>query len=52
MPVGLILLLDRSRRLYERVRHLDRRMYVEAAVEETAHPVQSQLDRLRSAFGA
>jgi regulator of CtrA degradation len=51
LPAGLILLLDRSRRLYERVRHLDRRMYVEAAVEATPNPLQSQLDRLRSAFG-
>src|ERR1051325_4697378 len=28
MPSGLVSLLDRSERLYERVRHLDRRMYV------------------------
>ncbi len=50
LPNGLLGLLDRSEKLYERVRHLDRRMYVEIA--ETAHPVLTQFDRLRSAFGA
>src|SRR6185503_3421486 len=29
LPAELSVLLDRSERLYERVRHLDRRMYVE-----------------------
>lgn len=51
LPAGLLLLLDRSERLYERVRHLDRRMYVEVE-DETPHPVLSQLDRLKSAFGS
>lgn len=52
LPFGLLELLDRSARLYERVRHLDRRMYVEAPQEETApSPVQVQLDRLKNAFG-
>ena len=51
LPAGLLLLLDRSERLYDRVRHLDRRMYVEEASEE-GHPVLSQYDRLRTAFGA
>ncbi len=51
LPSGLLGLLDRSERLYDRVRHLDRRMYVE--VEDAApHPVLSQLDRLKSAFGS
>lgn len=50
LPTGLLGLLDRSERLYERVRHLDRRMYVE--VEASApHPVLSQLDRLKTALG-
>jgi regulator of CtrA degradation len=50
MPNGLVTLLERSERLYERVRHLDRRMYVEA--DETApHPVLSQIDRLKTALG-
>ena len=50
LPAGLLGLLDRSERLYERVRHLDRRMYVEES--EGAHPVLAQFDRLRTAFGA
>lgn len=49
LPSGLLLLLDRSERLYERVRHLDRRMYVDADIGD--HPVLAQFDRLRSAFG-
>ena len=52
LPAGLLILLDRSRRLYERVRHLDRRMYVEAVEDAAPHPVLSQLDRLKTAFGA
>jgi regulator of CtrA degradation len=52
LPAGLLHLLDRSERLYERVRHLDRRMYVEAAVDQAPHPVLSQLDRLKTALGA
>ena len=51
LPVELLALLDRSERLYERVRHLDRRMYVEADAEAVPHPVLSQQDRLKSAFG-
>lgn len=51
LPSNLLLLLDRSERLYERVRHLDRRMYGEEAEEEAPNPVLSQFDRLRSAFG-
>jgi len=52
LPAGLMLLLDRSERLYERVRHLDRRMYVEGPVDQAPHPVLSQLDRLKTALGA
>ena len=52
LPNGLLSLLDRSERLFERVRHLDRRMYVEDTEIEVPNPVASQLDRLRSAFGA
>ena len=51
LPNGLLGLLDRSERLYERVRHLDRRMYGEEVEDEAPHPVLSQFDRLRSAFG-
>jgi regulator of CtrA degradation len=52
LPSALIALLDRSERLYERVRHLDRRMYVENEADEAPHPVLSQHDRLKSAFGS
>jgi regulator of CtrA degradation len=51
LPSGLLLLLDRSERLYERVRHLDRRMYLEEGTVETPNPVLSSHDRLRTAFG-
>ena len=51
MPHELLALLDRSERLYERVRHLDRRMYVEGPAEESPNPVLSQYDRLKNAFG-
>jgi regulator of CtrA degradation len=50
LPTGLLLLVDRSERLYERVRHLDRRMYLEAD-DAGPHPVLSQLDRLKTALG-
>jgi regulator of CtrA degradation len=50
LPAGLLLLLERSERLYERVRHLDRRMYV-AAEDAAPHPVLSQIDRLKTALG-
>lgn len=51
LPFGLTNLLTRSERLYERVRHLDRRMYVEAPHEEAPRPVQAHFDRLTAAFG-
>lgn len=51
LPHPLNQLLDRSARLYERVRHLDRRMYLDAEGESaTGHSVHSQMDRLRGAF--
>jgi len=52
LPEGLLALLERSERLYERVRHLDRRMYVEDTTVATPNPVLSQFDRLQAAFGA
>uniref|UniRef100_B0SVK7 Regulator of CtrA degradation rcdA n=1 Tax=Caulobacter sp. (strain K31) TaxID=366602 RepID=B0SVK7_CAUSK len=52
LPFGLVNLLQRSERLYERVRHLDKRMYVEAGTEEAPRPVQAHFDRLSAAFGA
>jgi regulator of CtrA degradation len=52
LPGGLLELLDRSERLYERVRHLDKRMYLQDEVDpEAPNPVLSQFDRLKSAFG-
>ena len=51
LPLELLSLADRAERLYDRVRHLDRRMYVEGPLEEAPHPVLSQLDRLKQAFG-
>lgn len=51
LPLELLELVDRAERLYDRVRHLDRRMYVEGPVEAAPHPVLSQIDRLKQAFG-
>ncbi len=51
LPHGLLDLLDRSERLHERILHLDRRMYVEPEAGDGPNAVQSQLDRLRTAFG-
>ncbi len=51
LPSGILDLADRSERLYVRVMHLDRRMYVEPADDDRPHPVMAQMDRLREAFG-
>ncbi len=51
LPAGLTDLAQRSERLFERVAHLDRRMYVDPAKDDAEHPVLSQHDRLREAFG-
>jgi regulator of CtrA degradation len=50
LPGGLLSLLERSLRLYGRVLHLDRRIYVQPA-DNGAHPVLSQHERLAAAFG-
>jgi regulator of CtrA degradation len=50
LPEGLVSLADRAERLYDRVAHLDRRMYLEAPQQEAPHPVLSQFERLRDAF--
>jgi regulator of CtrA degradation len=52
LPTGLVDLLDRSARLYERVMHLDKRMYLDAPEDEAPHPVLSQFEKLQAAFGA
>ncbi len=51
LPAGLHGLLDRTRRLHERVSHLDHRMYRQPAADADANSVMSQIDRLRAAFG-
>ena len=51
LPRGLTGLADRAERLYERVRHLDKRMYLESTTAEPANPVLSHMDRLKTAFG-
>lgn len=50
LPGGFLTLLDRSARLYERVLHLDRRMYVEKPASAADHPVLSQYEKLNAAF--
>jgi regulator of CtrA degradation len=52
LPERLVDLLERSEKLYDRVWRLDRRMYVELMDEPEHHPVLSQHDRIRGAFGA
>ena len=51
LPSGILNLAERSERLYGRVMHLDRRMYIEADEDDRPHPVMAQMDRLREAFG-
>ena len=51
LPAGLLTLMERTSRLYERVLHLDRRMYVEPTADRDSHPVLSQMDKLKAAFG-
>jgi regulator of CtrA degradation len=51
LPPGLNALADRAERLFDRVAHLDRRMYLEAPGEEAPNPVLSQFERLQTAFG-
>jgi regulator of CtrA degradation len=51
LPPSFATLIDRSERLFERVRHLDTRMYVVGAETEPPHPVLSQMERIKDAFG-
>ncbi len=50
LPIALVEYLVRAEKLYDRVLHLDRRMYQDASEEDAVNPVQSQLDRLTAAF--
>lgn len=52
LPVGLQDLLTRTGRLYDRVLHLDRRMYLEQAPDQDNHPVLNQMQRIQQAFAA
>lgn len=49
-PQALLQLTERAERVYERVMHLDRQMYLEAPAEDAPNPVLSQFERLRAAF--
>ena len=52
LPIHLVHLCERTERLFERVRRLDHRMYGQDDLAiEAPHPVLSQFDRLREAFG-
>ena len=51
LPIGLTDLLERSERLLDRVTHLDQRMFLDAAEDDLPHPVLSQHDKLKAAFG-
>ena len=52
LPTALGELLGRSERLFDRVRHLDARMYADACADEPPHPVLAQIERLKDAFEA
>ena len=51
LPSSVAALIERSERLFERVRHLDMRMYVVGAEAQPPHSVLSQMERLKDAFG-
>ncbi len=52
LPGGLLGLLDRSNRLYERISHMDKRMFVDGEAETPAvNPVMNQMQMLNQAFG-
>lgn len=50
LPAALLQLSDRAQRIYERVRHLDQRMYLEPGQDEAGHPVLTQMERIQQAF--
>jgi regulator of CtrA degradation len=51
LPGGLLGLLDRSNRLYERISHMDKRMFIDEEATPGENAVINQLQRLQSAFG-
>lgn len=53
LPGGLLSLLERSNRLYDRISHMDKRMFIDAEAETpNVNAVMGQMQRLQSAFGA
>lgn len=52
LPIALVEYEVRAHRLYDRVLHLDRRMYLDQTDETVINPVQSQMARLTAAFGS
>jgi len=53
LPGGLLNLLDRSNRLYDRISHMDKRMFIDAeSDEDKVNPVMNQMQMLQNAFGA
>jgi regulator of CtrA degradation len=54
LPVALRALIERSQKLYAKVRRLDATIYNQSAVARTAstNPVERQLGLLKAAFGA
>ncbi|MBB4083500.1 DUF1465 family protein [Brevundimonas lenta] len=50
LPIALVEYMVRAEKLYDRVLHLDHRMYLDEPEEEAVNPVQSQMDRLAAAF--
>lgn len=51
LPRGLTELANRAEQIYERVKHLDRRMYLDTPQTPGPHPVRSQQERLEAEFG-
>ena len=53
LPGGLLNLLDRSNRLYERISHMDKRMFIDGESEDTPiNQVMNQMAMLQSAFAS
>jgi regulator of CtrA degradation len=50
LPDGLMDLITRSERVFDRINHLDERMYADGETEDRPNPVLSQFERLRAAF--
>lgn len=50
LPIALVEYGVQTEKLYDRVLHLDHRMYVDTPASEPVNPVLSQLDRLEAAF--